>query len=147
MGRRAYRTDLTDEEWAILEPFIPAPKPGGRPAKWSRREIVNGQLYVLRSGCQWDLLPHDFPPYKTVYDYYRQWRRSGLWETMNTALRERLRIELGRDPQPSAAIIDSQTVKTSEKGARSEGATGAMMAGRRSKGVSAISSSTRKASC
>jgi transposase len=73
-------------------------------------------LYVLRAGCQWHLLPHDFPAYKTVYDYYRQWRRSGLWERVNTALREQLRIELGRDAQPSAAIIDSQSVKTTEKG-------------------------------
>jgi transposase len=117
MGRQVYRTDLSDAEWAILESWIAAPLPGGRPAKWSRREIVNGQLDVLRNGCQWDVLPHDFPPYKTVYDYYRQWRRSGLWERINTTWRERLRIELGRDPQPGAAIIDSQSVKTSEKGA------------------------------
>jgi putative transposase len=99
-----------------LEPLIPAPLPGGRPAHWSRREIVNAIPYVLRTGCQWHLLPHDFPPYKTDYDYYRQWRRNGLWERINTVLRERLRIELGRNAQPSAAIIDSQSVKTTEKG-------------------------------
>jgi putative transposase len=116
MPRQAYSTDLTDAEWTLLEPFNPAPLPGGRPITWPRREIVNALLYVLRSGCKWELLPHDFPPFKTVYDYYRQWRRSGLWEQINTALREQLRITLGRDPQPSAAIIDSQSVKTTEKG-------------------------------
>lgn len=116
MPRQAYSTDVTDAEWALLEPFVPAPLPGGRPMTWSRREIVNALLYVLRSGCKWELLPHDFPPFKTVYDYYRQWRRNGLWEQINTALREQLRITLGRDPQPNAAIIDSQSVKTTEKG-------------------------------
>ena len=116
MGRQAYRTDLSDAEWAILEALVPVPLPGGRPARWSRREIVNAILYVLRTGCQWHLLPHDFPPYKTVFDYYRQWRRAGLWERINTVLREKLRIQLGRDAQPSAAIIDSQSVKTTEKG-------------------------------
>jgi transposase len=116
MPRQAYSTDLTDAEWMLLEPFVPAPLPGGRPITWPRREILNALLYVLRSGCKWELLPHDFPPFKTVYDYYRQWRRNGLWEQINTALREQLRISLGRDPQPSAAIIDSQSVKTTEKG-------------------------------
>ena len=116
MARQAYSTDLSDAEWAILEALVPGPLAGGRPITWNRREIVNAMLYVLRTGCQWHLLPHDFPPYKTVYDYYRQWRRQGLWEAINTTLREQLRIQLGRDPQPSAAIIDSQSVKTSEKG-------------------------------
>jgi putative transposase len=116
MMRRTYSSDLSDAEWSILEPLIPAPLAGGRPAKWSRREIVNAILYVLRTGSQWHLLPHDFPPYKTVYDYYRQWRRRKLWEAINTTLREKLRIQLGRDAQPSAAIIDSQSVKTTEKG-------------------------------
>ena len=116
MIRPAYSSDLSDGEWSILEHLVPAPLPGGRPARWSRREIVNAILYVLRTGCQWHLLPHDFPPYKTVYDYYRQWRRRKLWEVINTTLREKLRIQLGRDAQPSAAIIDSQSVKTTEKG-------------------------------
>jgi|SRR5215831_82805 len=117
MGRAAYASDLSEEEWERLKNLIPAPLYGGRPAKWTRREIVNAILYVLRTGCQWHLLPHDFPPHKTVYDYYRQWRRRGLWEAVNSQLREQVRSQLGRDPQPSAAIIDSQSVKTGEKGA------------------------------
>lgn len=116
MRRQAYSTDISDAEWKILEPLVPAPLPGGRPVTWSRREIVNAILYVLRTGCQWHLLPHDFPPYKTVFDYYRQWRRQGIWEQINATLREKLRVQLGRDPQPTAAIIDSQSVKTTEKG-------------------------------
>jgi putative transposase len=116
MERRAYTTDVTDEEWAILVHLIPPPLPGGRPAKWSRREILNAILYVLKTGCTWQLLPHDFPPYSTVFWYFRRWRKDGTWERLNTVLRERVRRQLGRDPQPSAAIIDSQSVKTTEKG-------------------------------
>lgn len=116
MPRRAYPTDLTDAQWAILEPLIPPPKPGGRPAKHPRRELVTAMLYVLRGGIAWRLLPHEFPPWQTVYDYFRQWRLDGTWETINTALRERVRIKLGRDPTPSAAILDSQSAKTTGKG-------------------------------
>jgi len=100
-----------------LEPLIPAPKTGGRPATHSRREIVNAMRYVLRNGGGWRALPHDFPPYTSVYDYFRAWRDSGLWERVNTVLREQVRQRVGRDAQPSAAIIDSQSVKTTEKGA------------------------------
>ena len=116
MGRKAYPSDLSDKEWTILEPLIPAPKSGGRPAKYSRREIVDAIRYVLRNGGGWRALPHDFPPYTTVYDYFRAWRDSGLWEKVNTILRERVREQAGRDAQPSAAFIDSQSVKA-EKGA------------------------------
>ena len=116
MSRQAYSSDLSDTEWTILAPLIPAPLPGERPAKWSRREIVNAILYVLRSGCAWSLLPHDFPPYQTVFYYFRQWQRAGIWAKVNTALREQLRVQLGREAQPSAAIIDSQSTKTTEKG-------------------------------
>jgi putative transposase len=111
--RRVYPSDVTDEEWAILEPLIPAVKPGGRPEEIERREIVNGILYVLRSGCPWRMLPHDLPNWSTVYLYFREWKRAGIWEQVNAALRRDVRICLGRDPEPSAAILDSQSIKTS----------------------------------
>jgi transposase len=116
MPRKAYPTDLTDKEWAVIEPYVPKPKIGGRPVEHSRREILNAIAYVLRSGCAWRLMPHDLPPWSTVYDYFRQWRIDGTWERINTALREKLRTTIGREAEPSAAIIDSQTVKTTEKG-------------------------------
>ena len=116
MKRRAYPSDLSEREWECVKDLIPEPMPGGRPAKWARHEIVNAILYILRTGCQWRLLPHDFPPYQTVFYYFRQWRISGLWEKVNTALRETVRTELEREASPSAAIIDSQSVKTTEKG-------------------------------
>ena len=113
---QAYPSDLTDAEWEILEPLVPAAKPGGRPEEWPKREIVNAILYVLRSGCPWRMLPHDFPPYTTVYDYFRAWRDQGLWERINEALSKRLRVMDGRAADPSAAIVDSQSAKTTEKG-------------------------------
>jgi len=115
MERRAYATDVTDDEWAVLEPLVPPPLPGRRPAKWSRREILNAILYVLKTGCAWHLLPHDFPPYSTVFWYFRRWRQDGTWERLNTVLRERVRQHMGREAQPRAAILDSQSVKTTEK--------------------------------
>ena len=111
--RRVYPSDVTDEEWAILEPLIPAVKPGGRPEEIERREIVNGILYVLRSGCPWRMLPHDLPNWSTVYLYFREWKRAGIWEQVNTALRRQLRVAVGREAEPSAAILDSQSIKTS----------------------------------
>ena len=116
MKRLAYPSDTTDQEWTIIAEYIPAPLPGGRPPKWERREIVDAILYVLKTGCPWNMLPHDFPPYSTVFWYFRQWRKDGTWEKLNTVLRERARQNQGREAQPSAAIIDSQTVKTTEKG-------------------------------
>jgi putative transposase len=116
MKRRYYSSDLTNREWAILEPLIPPPKPGGRPCRWERREIVDAILYVLRSGGIWRLLPHDFPPWQTVYHYFRLWRRDGTWERVHTRLREQARRRAGRETSPSAAILDSQSVKTTEKG-------------------------------
>lgn len=117
MGRKAYPTDLSDAQWKLLEPLIPSPKAGGRPITHERREIVNALLYIVRNGCSWRSLPHDFPPYTTVYDYFRAWRDSGVWEQVNTALREQVRQQAGREAQPSAGIIDSQSTKTTEKGA------------------------------
>jgi putative transposase len=116
MTRKGYPTDLSEKEWAVIEPYVPQPKTGGRPAEHERREILNAIAYVLRSGCAWRLMPHELPPWSTVYDSFRQWRQDGTWARINAALRVQLRITLGREAEPSAAIIDSQSVKTTEKG-------------------------------
>lgn len=116
MSRRAYPTDLSDAQWAILEPLVPASRPGGRPPKHPRRELINAMLYVLRGGIAWRSMPHEDPPWQTVYHYFRIWRDEGTWEQINTALRERVRVRAGRHAQPSGGIIDSQSVKTTEKG-------------------------------
>jgi putative transposase len=111
--RRVYPSDVTDQEWAILELLIPAAKPGGRPQEIERREIVNGILYVLRSGCPWRMLPHNLPNWSPVYLYFREWKQAGIWAQVNAALRREVRLSLGREPEPSAAILESQSIKTS----------------------------------
>lgn len=114
--RKAYPTDLTDEQWAILNPLIPPAKPGGRKREVDMREVVNTILYLNRAGCQWDMLPHDLLAKSTVYDYFAAWRDDGTWQRLMDALRVRVRIEAGREATPSAASIDSQSVKTTEQG-------------------------------
>jgi len=119
MKRRPYPSDSTDAEWQVLEPLIPPEKPGGRHREVNMREIVNAIFYLLRSGCSWRMLPHDFPPWQTVYYYLAQWRKDGTFQKMNDSLRVQLRVAAGREEQPSAAILDSQSVKTTEtKGER-----------------------------
>ena len=115
MSRRVYPTDLTDAEWNILEPLVPPPKPGGRPAKYPRREIINAIRYVLRTGCSWRLLPHDLPPWQLVYHYFWVWRREETWQRIHRSLHVRVRQAAGREATPSGAIVDSQSVKTTEK--------------------------------
>ncbi len=109
-----YSTDLTDDEWSIIYRYFPRIKKQGRPPKHLKRAIVNAILYILRGGCSWNLLPNDFPPAKTVYHYFRAWKNNGLWKKIHDKLRERTRIKAGRDPEPSAGIIDSQSVKTTD---------------------------------
>jgi len=115
-GRKPYPSDLTDAQWKILEPLVPGPKPGPQPAKHTRREIVNAIFYVNRAGCQWRMLPHDFPKWQLVYSYFRQWKRDGTWQQINDALRRRVRQQEGRKPEPTAGVMDSQSVKTTEMG-------------------------------
>lgn len=111
-----YPSELSEQEWAILAPLLPPAKPGGRPRSVKLRVILDGIFHVLRSGCQWRLLPRDDGPWSTVYAYWRAWRLAGVWERIHTVLRERVRQAAGRHATPSAAIIDSQSVKTTERG-------------------------------
>ncbi len=116
MKRKAYPSDLSDREWAIIEPLIPAAKKGGRPRSADMREVLNAIFYILKTGSQWAMLPHEFPTKGTVYHYYNTWRQDGTWQRIMAQVREQLRQALKREATPSAAIVDSQSVKTTEKG-------------------------------
>jgi putative transposase len=110
-----YETDLTDEAWALVSPILPAARPGGRPRTTNLRAVMNAIFYLLRSGCQWRLLPHDFPAWGTVYYYFRSWEAAGVWVQLHRTLYEQVRIAAGRAPCPSVVIMDGQSVKTTER--------------------------------
>lgn len=115
-ARKSYPSDLTDAQWQLIKPFIPPAKPGGRPRTIESREIINAILYVLKSGCDWRMLPHDLPQWEIVYHYFQRWEKDGTWQQMHDVLRGKVRRKAGKKAQPSAGIIDSQSVKTGKKG-------------------------------
>jgi len=142
MKHQAYSTDLTDEQWTLLEPFFPsvarADGRNGRPRKYAYRSVLDGIFYLVRAGNAWELLPHDLPPWRTCYHYFRKWSENGLLEKIHAALREQVRTAQGREATPSAAIIDSQSVKTTEKGGSPAKTRSAMTAIKKSKDANGI---------
>lgn len=112
LSRPVYPSALSDCEWAIVAPLLPSPARRGRPRCWSLRLILDALFYLLRTGCPWRFLPQEYPPWGTVYHYFREWQRTGRWHRIHEVLRQRVRQQAHRDPNPSAAIIDSQSVKT-----------------------------------
>jgi putative transposase len=130
--RKSYPSDVSDKEWEILKPLLPEPNEGGN-RKYELREIVNGVYYILRTGSAWRYVPNDLPNWQSVYHYFRIWQKTGVWQKAHDEVRKKLRIKLGREAEPSAAILDSQSVKTREKGGCVD-----MMVGRKSVGANAI---------
>jgi putative transposase len=116
MTRKSYPSDLTDLQWSNIEHLIPGPKPGGRPREYANRDLADAVFYLLTSGCSWRAIPHDFPPWDSVYGYYRRWQKDGTWQVVHDALRDDCRALEDRTEQPTAAILDSQSVKTTNRG-------------------------------
>ena len=137
MSEKVYPSDMSDAQWNVLRPLIPPAKRGGRPRKVAMRQIVDGLLYMARGGCSWRMLPKEYGPWQTVYGYFRAFRRSGVWQKIHEALRTKVRRKAGKKRTPSAAILDSQSVKTTEKGGCA-----ATTPARRSWAASGICSST-----
>ena len=138
MPRQPYSTDLSDHEWTLIQHLVPAAKPGGRPETYAKREILNGIFSLLRSGCSWRLLPHDLPPWRMVSYDCRQWRQDGTWQLRHDLLRGDVRVAVGKQRQPSAGIIASQSVKTTDTGGSA-----ALMRTNTCKAANALSSSIR----
>jgi putative transposase len=131
MKRKPYPSDLTDAQWRLIAPLIPAVKPGGRPRKYEIREVMDALLYIDREGCSWRALPHDFPHWKTCYNFFRRFEADGTWDALVAALRVEVRKKLGREPTPSGACIDSQSAKTASGGAEVGVDGGKMVRGRK----------------
>ena len=134
MSRKPYKSDLTNTEWEIIKPLIPPAKKGGHPRTVDMREIINGMFYVLKTGCSWEMIPNDLPPSSTVYSYFRLFQKKGIWQQINRQLRQRVRESVGRELKPTAASVDTQSVKTTVK----RGKYMALTAEKKSKGESAI---------
>src|ERR1700747_2562075 len=116
MPNERYSTDLTDAAWSLIAPLLPAPQPGGRPRTTDIRAVLNAIFYLLRTGCQWRLLPREFPAWGTVYHYFRTWKNAGVWASLQSEIYEQTRLAAGRRPCPSVVIMDGQSVKTTERG-------------------------------
>ena len=116
LKKKSYVSDLTDKQWEIIEPLIPSAKPGGHKRTINIREVINAIFYILRSGCVWRLLPNDFPKWKTVYHYFSVWKKDGTWKKIHDEIRGQVRIKAKKKREPTAGVIDSQSVKTTEKG-------------------------------